>query len=114
MSGSGRYVSRKFWASAKFMLKNLWASEVVDFLGIMGKRISAVGKCRVIFGVKKYFSAVERYSAGAGAGAKRTSAHGRLLGGGGEKQASKRSCCSARSLSRLLEISFEGTFDGMV
>ena len=103
-------------ATAGSTEKNLWASEGSGGGGTFRKRMSAVGRWWMTRGAwaKKYFSAGERYSAGAGAGAKRTSAHGRLLGGGGEKQASNRSCCSARSLSRLLEISFEGTFDGMV
>ena len=37
------------------------------------------------FQAEKIFSAGERYLAGVGAGAKRTSAHGRLLRVGGEK-----------------------------
>ena len=37
------------------------------------------------FQAEKIFSAGERYLAGAGAGAKRTFAHGILLGGEGEK-----------------------------
>ena len=37
------------------------------------------------FQAEKIFPAGERYLAGAGAGAKRTFAHGRLLGGEGEK-----------------------------
>ena len=61
---------------------------------------------------KKYFSAGDRYSDDAGAGAKRTSAHGRLLSGGGEKKKSNRSCFSALSLSRSQEIGLEGSFGG--
>ena len=66
------------------------------------------------FQAEKYFSASERYSVGAGVGAKRTSAHGRLLCGGLRKQAAKRSCCSALSLSQCQKIESEGISYGMM
>ena len=67
-----------------------------------------------IFQSKKYSSAGDLYLDGVGAGAKRMSAHGRLLCGGFRKHASKRSCCSALSLSRWQEIESEGIFDGVM
>ena len=83
------------------MLKNLWASEEVDVMGVMENKISAVGyfdrgSC---IKPKKYSSAFDVYTSGAVA--KRMFAHGRLLSRGeSEKQSSKRSACSALFLSR--------------
>ena len=79
------------------------------------KRMLTVGRqWSRIFQSKKYSSAGDLYLDGVGAGAKRMSAHGRSLCGGVRKHASKRSCCSALSLSRWQEIESEGIFDGVM
>ena len=77
------------------------------------KRMLAVGRrWNRIFQSKKYSSAGDLYLDGAGAGAKRMSAHGRFFGVRGEKQKSNRSCFSALSLSQSQAIGSEGSFGG--
>ena len=76
--------SRLFLSAGGSAKKNSCASERLNGWGMCRKKISAVRRCwiRSDFMPKKYFSAGERYSARAEAGAKRTSAHRRLLGVG--------------------------------